>query len=148
MFYFPGLVRIWWKTSSLCYSVLDLRGVNLSSASITSAKLSLCLSAWAFSSALFYSLLSLFHSGGVSRASASIPWRSSSPVSSSPQTVDNVAAWQLSLLSPTLGLQRAWHCGTRLGLHSQLSVPSFTKLRRLWFLSIYRWFHKLKPSQR
>lgn len=55
MFHFPGSVRIWWKTSSLCYSVLDLGGVNLSSASITSAKLSLCLSAWAFSSALFFS---------------------------------------------------------------------------------------------
>lgn len=66
-------------------------------------------------------LLSFFHSGGVDTASASIPWRSSFPISSSLQTVGNMALLQLSSLSPTLGQQRAWHCGTRPRLHSHLS---------------------------
>lgn len=65
---FTSDLRIWWKTTSLCYSLPDLWGVILSSSSITSANLFLCLCAWAFLSALFHS-----HSPSFSRVGSLEP---------------------------------------------------------------------------
>lgn len=124
-----------WEINLIVTHSLESQSVNLSSAvslllkkscsHITLAKLFLCLCAW---SCFLWNLslsFSLFHLGAISRTCASIPWRSFSPVSYSLQTVGNVAGEQFSSLSPTLGPQRAWQCGTCLGLHRQPSGLSF-----------------------